>query len=233
MHTNRILMIVTSSDRMGTSPEPTGVWLEEAVAPYYTLRDAKCDVTIASPLGGVMPLDPTSLKEENATASTRRYEADVKAQQTFNHTLKLSSLRAEDYDAVFFPGGHGTMEDFPKDASVKAVVEMFCRAGKPIVSVCHGPACLVNAVTPRGEPVVKGHRFTCFTDAEERSIGADAHVPFLLESRLAEQGGKAENQPPFQPNVVVDGLLITGQNPASSIPAAEALIHQLRQKLAA
>ena len=233
MHTNRILIVVTSSDRMGHSPEPTGLWLEEAVAPYYTLRDAKCEVTVASPLGGAAPLDPTSLKEQNSTASTRRYEADVKAQRAFSHTLKLSSLKAEDYDAIFFPGGHGTMEDLPKDASVKAMVEAFYRAGKPVVSVCHGPAALVNATNVRGEPVVKGHCFTCFSDAEEISIGLDKYVPFMLETKLKEQGGTPENQPPFQPNVVIDRQLITGQNPASSIPAAEALIHQLRQKLAA
>ncbi len=125
------------------------------------------------------------------------------------------------------------MEDFPKDASVKAAVEAFYRAGKSIVSVCHGPAALVNATNLRGEPLVKGHRFTCFTDEEERTIGADGVVPFLLESRLKEQGGTSQNEKPFQPNVVVDRQLITGQNPASSIPATEALIHQLRQKLAA
>lgn len=233
MEMSRILLVVTSSDRMGSSPEPTGVWLEEVAAPYYAFTDARCQVTIASPMGGKTPLDPKGAAEENQTASTRRFEADVKAQAALNHTLKLASLNAADYDGVFFAGGHGTMEDFPTDASVKAMVEQFWRSGKPVASVCHGPACLVAAQTPQGQPIVKGRAFTCFSDAEETTIGAHVHVPFMLESKLKELGGIPQQGENFASNVVVDGQLITGQNPASSIPVAEAIIHQLRQKIAA
>ena len=233
MSANRLLLVVTSSDRMGTAPEPTGVWLEEVVAPYYTFVDAHWDVTIASPQGGATPLDPTSLQDENQTAATRRYEADIKVQSALSHTMKLSSINADEYDAVFFAGGHGTMEDFPKDISVTQTVEAFWNAGKPVASVCHGPACLVPAKDASGNAVVKGRNFTCFSDAEETFIGAHEYVPFMLETRLKELGGTPEIAENFAPNVVVDGQLITGQNPASSIPAAEAIIHQLRMKLAA
>lgn len=233
MQTNRILLVVTSSDRVGKALEPTGFWLEEVAGPYYAFVDAKCEVTVASPLGGQAPIDPTSLKEENQTASTRRFEADVKAQRTLGHTLKLSTIDANKYDAVFFAGGHGTMTDFPTDASVKTTVEIFYRSGKPVASVCHGPACLVGATGRGNEPVVKNHRFTCFSDVEEKQIGADSYVPFMLESTLKAQGGVPQQASPFQPNVVADRQLITGQNPASSIPTAEAVIHQLRQRMAA
>jgi putative intracellular protease/amidase len=233
MQTNRILLVVTSSDRMGTAPEPTGFWLEEVVAPYYAFVDAKYDVTVASPLSGEAPKDPRSLAEDAQTPSTRRFEADVKAQKMLNHTLKLSTLDPSDYDGVFFAGGHGTMEDFATDASVKAIVEGFWKQGKPVASVCHGPAALTQALNTRGEPLVKGKRFTCFTDQEETNIGVHVYVPFMLESRLKEQGGMPQNAEPFKANVVVDGQLITGQNPASSIPVAEAMIHQLRMQVAA
>ena len=233
MSANRLLLVVTSSDRMGMAPEPTGLWLEEAVAPYYTFVDAHWEVCIASPMGGETPLDPIGNEEEHQTASTRRYEADIKLQSALGHTLKLSSVNPDDYDAVFFAGGHGTMEDFPKSPCVKATVESFFNAGKPIASVCHGPACLVSAVASNGEPVVKGRDFTCFSNEEETFIGAHEVVPFMLETRLQEQGGTPKQAENFAANVVVDGNLITGQNPASSIPAAEAIIHQLRVKLAA
>jgi putative intracellular protease/amidase len=230
---NRLLLVVTSSDRMGTAPEPTGLWLEEAVAPYYALADAHWDVRIASPLGGNTPLDPTSLQEDHQTAATRRYDADIKLQSALAHTMKLSSVNAADYDAVFFAGGHGTMDDFVTDPSVTATVEAFFHAGKPVASVCHGPACLVKAKAANGSPIIQGRSFTCFSNAEETFIGAHETVPFMLESRLSELGGTAKHAENFAANVVVDGNLITGQNPASSIPAAEAIIHQLRMKLAA
>ena len=233
MQTHRILMVVTSSDRIGKSPEPTGSWLEEVAAPYYTFTDATCAVTIASPLGGVAPLDSTSLAEANQTASTRRFDADIKAQHAMHNTIKLSTITPANYEAVFFAGGHGTMTDFPTDASVKTIVEGFYRSGKPVASVCHGPACLVSATTLTGEPIIAGHRFTCFSDDEERSIGGDAYVPFMLESTLTALGGKPNYAAMFARNVVIDRQLITGQNPASSILVAEAIIQQLRQKIAA
>ncbi len=226
MHTNRILFVVTSANRMGS--ELTGSWLEEIAAPYYAFRDARCLITLASPKGGAAPIDPKSAKPENQTASTRRFEADATAQAALRATVTLSSVNLKSYDAVFFAGGHGTMADFPTSANVKYVVETFYAAGKPVSSVCHGPACLVSAVKPNGEPLVAGHRFTCFSDVEENIVGLDAHVPFLLESRLTHLGGSAVVAVPFAANIVVDKNLITGQNPASAIPVAEAVIHKLR-----
>jgi len=232
MQTPRILFVLTSASRMGTSPELTGSWLEEVAAPYYAFLDAKYDITVASPKGGKAPIDATSLRDENTTASTRRFDADAKAKAALAHTIQLSSIDLKSYDAIYFPGGHGTMEDFPHDMSVKAAVEYFYQSGKPLATVCHGPACLVAATKTNGEPLVKNHDFTCFTDEEETTVGLDTLVPFLLESRLTSQGGHAKSEKPFQPNVVVDQNLITGQNPASSIPAAEAVIRQVRARSA-
>ena len=230
MNTHRILFVVTSADRMGTAADATGSWLEEIAAPYYAFTDARCKVTLASPKGGAAPIDPKSNAPENQTASTRRFEADVKAQAALAATTALSAINPDDYDAIFFAGGHGTMEDFPTSANVKHVVETFYAAHKPISSVCHGPACLVTATKPNGEALIKGHRFTCFTDEEETLVGLDKTVPFMLESRLRAQGGNALTAAAFSANVVVDGNLITGQNPASAIPVAEAVIYHLRNQ---
>lgn len=232
MQSDRILFIVTSADHIGEAALPTGSWFEEVAAPYYTFLDAKCDVTIASPLGGLAPLDPTSLKEENLTASTRRFVADAKAQKAIANTLPLAMIDPAAYDAVFFAGGHGTMVDFPIDENIRKIVEHFYAEGKPLASVCHGPACLVSALKPNGAPLIQGHRFTCFTDEEETTVGGHATVPFMLESRLRALGGIAATELPFGPCVIVEGALITGQNPASSIPTAEAVIHQLRHRIA-
>lgn len=230
MHTDRILFVVTSASRMGQSPEPTGSWLEEIAAPYYAFLDARCDVTLASPKGGEAPIDPKSNQSENQTPSTHRFEADAKAVLALKNTRALSEINPADYDAVFFAGGHGTMEDFPSDARVKTVIEAFYANGKPVSAVCHGPACFVGASKPNGDAMIKGHRFSCFTDEEETIVGLDKAVPFMLESRLAQQGGKASSAEAFTANVVVDGALITGQNPASAIPVAEAVIHELRAR---
>jgi putative intracellular protease/amidase len=228
MHTHRILFVVTSADRMGSAPEATGSWIEEIAAPYYAFMDARCEVILASPKGGAAPIDPKSNAEENQTASTRRFEADAKAKAALAATTALSAINPVEYDAIFFAGGHGTMEDFPTNANVKHMVESFYAADKPVSSVCHGSACLVAATKPNGEALIKGHRFTCFTDEEETLVGLEKTVPFMLESRLSSLGGKAYTATPFSANLVVDGHLITGQNPASAIPVAEAVIHQLR-----
>lgn len=222
MRTQRILLVVTSSDRVGTAPEPTGLWLEEAAAPYYAFLDAKCDVTFASPKGGAAPLDPRSSEESSQTASTRRFAVDAKAQHALAHTMKLSALSLDDYDAVFFAGGHGTMDDFATDPSIAATVAHFWQSGKPLSAVCHGPAALVTS------GLVKGCRVTAFSNEEETLIGLQDHVPFLLESRLRELGATFSQAAPFQSHVVVDGTVVTGQNPASSIPVAEAVIHLVR-----
>lgn len=225
MHTPRILIVVTSSDHMGTALEPTGLWLEEVAAPYYAFTDAKCEVAIASPQGGAAPIDPRSHEESAQTASTRRFEVDVKAKHALAHTMKLAALTLDDYDAVFFAGGHGTMNDFASDATVRDVAEHFFAREKTLSAVCHGPAVLAQLAAR-----VKGRRLTCFTDEEETLVELHKRVPFLLEARLREQGATFSSTAPFQPHVVVDGTLITGQNPASSIPVAEAVIHQLRQR---
>jgi len=231
MHTHHILFVVTSADRMGTAPDATGSWIEEIAAPYYAFKDARCKITLASPKGGAAPIDPKSNAEENQTASTRRFEADASAKASLAATAALSSINPDEYDAIFFAGGHGTMEDFPTSANVKHMVETFYAAHKPVASVCHGPACLVNANKPNGEALIKGRRFTCFSDEEETIVGLANAVPFMLESRLVQQGGTATTALPFSPNVVVDGQLITGQNPASAIPVAEAVIYYLRNAL--
>lgn len=228
MQTPRILLVVTSANQVSGMPNLTGSWLEEVAAPYYTFLDARCEVTLVSPKGGVAPIDAQSLDDENQTASTRRFTADAKATAALNNTVKLGSLNPAEYDAVFFAGGHGTMEDFPTDDAIKAVVEHFYTNGKPLSAVCHGPACFVRAVKKNGDPLMKGHHFTCFTDVEETSVGLDKLVPFMLEARLKEQGGLAEVAAPFEAKVVVDYPLTTGQNPASAIPTVEAVIHQLR-----
>jgi putative intracellular protease/amidase len=233
MESLRLLMVVTSSDRMGSAPEPTGLWLEEFTAPYYVFTDARCDVTVASPKGGKAPVDERSYAESAQTPSTRRYAADSKAQAQLERTLKLASVTLTDYDAVFFAGGHGTMDDFATDDAVKETVETFFVSGRPVAAVCHGPAALVRAVKRNGEPLIKGKQFTCFSDAEETAIGLEKLVPFMLETHLKEQGGKSVIVENFSPHVVVDGTLITGQNPASSIGVAEAMVHRLRQRNAA
>ncbi len=228
MQPSRILFILTSATEVKGLPKPTGSWLEEVAAPYYTFLDARYDVTLASPKGGTAPVDALSLEPENQTASTRRFAADAKAQQALASTQKLADVDVSAYDALYFPGGHGTMEDFPVDAHLKAAVEQFYAAGKPVASVCHAPACFVNAKKPNGEALIKGHGFTCFSDAEETVIGLEKMVPFLLESHLNAQGGTSHVAAPFTANVVADAPLFTGQNPASAIPLAEAVIHHLR-----
>ncbi len=225
-----ILLVTTSATRMTGNDAPTGVWLEEAVAPYYTFLDAGCTITLASPQGGPVPIDPTSVQPENLTASTARYADDTNAQAQFASSTKLSDVALDAYDAIYFPGGHGTMEDLPVDAAVRRAVEHFYAAKKPLASVCHGPACLVNAQKPDGSALIAGHAFTCFTNDEETIVGLADKVPFLLQTTLTQRGGHAQTAAPFAPQVVVSDHLITGQNPASSAPAAKAVLAQLRTK---
>jgi putative intracellular protease/amidase len=232
MQNLRVLLVVTSANQVKGLPDPTGSWLEEVAAPYYTFRDAKCEVTIASPKGGNAPIDATSLKPENLTAATRRFEMDAEAKNALQNTVVLSTVDASQFDGIFFSGGHGTMEDFPIDASVKNMVEQFYEAQKPLSAVCHGPTCFVNAVKKNGEPLMKGHRFTCFTDAEETAVGLDKLVPFMLEATLKKQGGIPDVTTLFAEKLVVDHHVITGQNPASAIATAEAVIHQMRARRA-
>ncbi|MFM2449302.1 MAG: hypothetical protein RIS44_1752 [Pseudomonadota bacterium] len=223
-----VLMIVTSNAQMGSTGKPTGLWAEELAQPYYTLLDAGVQVTLASPLGGAIPIDAGSLKPVGQNvAAVERMLADETLQRTLAHTSKAASHRGADFDAVFFPGGHGTMWDLPTDPGVTHAVESAFQAGKFIASVCHGAAGLVTARRADGESIVKGLRVNSFTDAEETAVGLTDVVPFLLESRLRALGGVFEHTANWQPFVVADGQLITGQNPQSSELVAHALLKAL------
>jgi len=224
----RILIVATSHARMGDTDTPTGLWVEELAAPYYRFVDAGLEVTIASPQGGAVPLEPKSLKPtgENDPA-TERFLADPAARAATEASLRLADVDAAAFDAVFFPGGHGTMWDLPVDASVRAAVEAAEAAGKVIAAVCHGPAGLVSARRPDGQPLVAGRRVTGFTNAEEDAVGLSEVVPFLLETRLRELGGAFHGGPDWQPFAVRDGRLITGQNPASSDAVADHVLEAL------
>lgn len=224
----RVLMIVTSNARMGASGKPTGLWAEELASPYYALADAGVDVTLASPAGGPAPIDPGSVKPRGENdATVERFLADAALQARLAQTPRASAFDGAQFDAIFFPGGHGTMWDLPTDAGVTQAVERAYAAGKWIASVCHGAAGLVTAKRPDGKSIIEGLRVNSFTDEEERAVGLQATVPFLLESRLRELGGRFEGAAMWQPFAIRDGLLITGQNPQSSHRVAELLLDAL------
>lgn len=224
----RVLMIVTSNARMGDTGKPTGLWAEELASPYYVLADAGVDVTLASPAGGAAPIDPGSVKPRGESdAVVERFLSDGGLQAKLAQTPKASAFDGAQFDAIFFPGGHGTMWDLPSDAGVTQAVGRAFAAGKWIASVCHGAAGLVTARRPDGQSVVRGLRVNSFTDEEERAVGLQTVVPFLLESRLRELGGRFEGGAPWQPFAIRDGLLITGQNPQSSHRVAALLLEAL------
>jgi putative intracellular protease/amidase len=213
----KILMITTSAERMIPSDEPTGVWLEELTSPYYAFRDAGAEVTIASIRGGAVPIDARSLQPEGENdASVERYLKDAALQAAVTDTRPFTEVDPAGYDALFLPGGHGTMFDYPASQALARVVERFDRDGKVIAAVCHGPAGLVSALKPDGSPFVAGRKIAAFTDREERAVGLAETVPFLLESRLTDLGALHEGGPDFAPYAVRDGRLVTGQNPASA-----------------
>lgn len=223
----KILIVLTSHDQLGNTGKKTGFWLEEFAAPYYVLKDAGAAITLASPKGGQPPLDPKSDLPESLTELTRRFCKDKAAQAELANTKKLSDVSADDFDAVFYPGGHGPMWDMPDNKISIALIEAFVKDGKPVGAVCHAPAALVNVRGKDGEYLVKGKRVTGFTNAEE-AVGLSKVVPFLLEDRLKERGGVYSKGAEWAPYVQVDGKLVTGQNPASSGLAAEALLKLLR-----
>jgi len=224
----KILIVLTSHDQLGNTGKKTGFWLEEFAAPYYILKDAGAAITLASPKGGQPPLDPKSDLAENLTELTKRFRADKALQVELANTKKLADVSADDFDAVFYPGGHGPMWDMPDNRASIALIEAFVKAGKPVGAVCHASAALVNARGTDEEYLIKGKRVTGFTNAEEEAVGLTAVVPFLLEDRLKERGAVYSKGADWAPNVQVDGKLVTGQNPASSGPAAEALLTLLR-----
>lgn len=223
-----ILMVLTSHDQLGNTRKKTGFWLEEFAAPYFVLKDAGVALTVASPKGGQPPLDPKSEIPEFQTELTQRFRTDTAAQAELTNTKKLADVSADNFDAVFYPGGHGPMWDMPDNATSIALIEAFVKADKPVAAVCHAPVAFVNVRGKDGEYLIKGKRVTGFTNTEEEAMHLTTVVPFLLEDRLKERGGiysKADNWVPY---VQVDGRLVTGQNPASSGPAAAELLKLLR-----
>jgi putative intracellular protease/amidase len=223
----KILMVLTSHDQLGDTGEKTGFWLEEFAAPYYVFKDAGAEITLASPLGGQPPLDPKSDSPDSQTEATRRFKEDSDAQAVLASTLKLADISPAYFDAVFYPGGHGPLWDLAEDADSIALIEKTLSAKKPLAAVCHAPAVLRHPKTSEGAPIVQGKTVTGFTNSEEEAAGLTKVVPFLVEDMLKQNGGKYSKQADWQPHVVTDGLLITGQNPASSEPAAKALLEML------
>ena len=222
-----VLIVLTSHDKLGETDNKTGFWLEEFAAPYYHLTDAGAKVTLASPKGGQPPIDPGSSKSEAQTDATRRFDEDASGKSILANTAKLASMKVEDFDAVFYPGGHGPMWDLYADKDSIALIEGFIAAGKPVASVCHAPAVLLNAKTADGEPLVKDKRVTGFSNSEEAAVGLTDIVPYLLEDELASKGGLYQKVEDWNVLAVVDGLVITGQNPGSSEAVAEALVKAL------
>jgi putative intracellular protease/amidase len=227
----RIVMVLTSHDQLGNTGRKTGFWLEEFAAPYFVFRDAGVELTLASPKGGQPPVDPKSDLPENQTPAMARFKEDRAAQQALAQTVKLAEMRAENFDTVFYVGGHGPMWDLAESTDSIALIESFYNSGKPVALVCHSPGVL-HRVTYQGAPIVKGKRVTGFTNSEEEEVHLTNVVPFLVEDELKRLGGIFEKVPNWQPFSIVDGRLITGQNPASSTGTAQALLKVVGQKAA-
>ena len=227
----KILMVLTSHDRMGDTDHKTGFWLEEFAAPYYVFKDAGAEITLASPKGGLPPVDPNSQAEEALTDETRRFESDDQAKAQLASTQRLAEVELDDFDAIFYPGGHGPLWDLTGDGDSRRLIEAFLAAERPVAAVCHAPTVLLDARTPAGEPLVKGRRVTGFANSEEAAVGLTGIVPHLLEDALKEQGGRYErSDDDFAPFQVRDGLLVTGQNPASSASTARLLLEVLAER---
>jgi putative intracellular protease/amidase len=222
----KILMVLTSHDKLGDTGRKTGFWLEEFAAPYYAFKDSGAEITLASPKGGQPPLDPKSNDPQFQTDLTRRFMADPETQKVLANTVRLDSVKPEAFDTVFYPGGHGPMWDLAEDPTSVRLLEQMYAAGKPVALVCHAPGALRH-VKANGKPLVQGKKVTGFTDGEEEAVGLTKVVPFLVEEELKQLGGIYSKAGDWQPYVVTDGLLITGQNPASSGPAARALLNIL------
>lgn len=223
----KILVVLTSHDRLGDTGRKTGFWLEELAAPYYVFLDAGAEITLASPKGGQPPLDPKSNEPQFQTDLTRRFEADEAAKARLADTAPLGGVRQENFDAVFYPGGHGPMWDLAEDPVSIRLIESFVGAGKPVALVCHAPGALRHVEGPDGRPLVAGKTVTGFTNGEEEAVGLTHVVPFLVEDELRAKGGLFSKAADWAPHVVQDGRLITGQNPASSGPAARKLMEEL------
>ena len=223
----KILMVLTSHDKLGDTGRKTGFWLEELAAPYYEFKDAGAEITLASPKGGRPPLDPKSQDSNFQTDLTRRFEKDAEAEDKLSRTVRLESVKQKDYDTVFYPGGHGPLWDLAEDQNSIRLIESFFAAGKTVAFVCHAPGVLRHAKTPSGRPLVDGKTVTGFTNGEEEAVGLTKVVPFLVEDELLSLGATFSKVKNWGVHVVTDGQLITGQNPASSGPAAKVLIEAL------
>ena len=223
----KVLFVVTSHEKLGDTGEKTGFWVEELAAPYYELLDQGVDITIATPKGGQPPIDPKSEDPTAATEDTKRFDNDKLLLEKLKHTHKLSDINANDYDAVFYPGGHGPLWDLVDDKNSIALIEEFYNNDKPIGFVCHAPAALKN-VKVKGEFLVKGKKVTGFSNSEEEAVGLTKIVPVLLENALQENGAIYSKVEDWQPYAVEDGLLITGQNPASSKLVAKKILNKLK-----
>jgi putative intracellular protease/amidase len=223
----KILFVLTSHDQLGDTGEKTSFWVEEFAAPYYFLQDKGVDITLASPKGGQPPIDPKSESPDSQTPATVRFYADKKTQETLANTLKLSSVSAGDYDAVFYPGGHGPLWDLAEDKNSVALIEAFYKSGKPVSAVCHAPAVFRHTKGADGQPLVKGKKVTGFTNSEEEAVQLTDVVPFLVEDMLKQNGGLYSRGDDWAAYAVEDDLLITGQNPASSEKVAELLLEKL------
>jgi putative intracellular protease/amidase len=224
----KILMVLTSHDRLGDAGHKTGFWLEEFAAPYYVFKDAGAEVVLASPKGGQPPLDPKSDAPDAQTAATVRFNEDADALSALAGTLRLKDVVDGEFDAVFYPGGHGPLWDLAEDADSIRLIEQAFSAGKPVAAVCHGPAVFRHTRGALGEPLVKDKRVTGFSNEEEAAVGLADVVPFSLEDVLKKNGGHYERGAVWQSYVVTDGRLVTGQNPASSEAAAEDVLRLLR-----
>jgi len=226
----KILMVLTSHDQLGNTGHKTGFWLEEFAAPYFVFRDAGVELTLASPKGGQPPIDPKSDLPENQTEAMARFKEDHDAQEALSRTARLADMRSEDFDTIFYVGGHGPMWDLADNPVSIALIESFYNSGKPVAAVCHSPG-VFHRVMYQGAPLVKGKRVTGFTNGEEEAVHLTHVVPFLVEDELKRIGGLYEKAADWESHAVVDGRLVTGQNPASSTAAAQALLKVLKDAL--
>lgn len=224
----KILMVLTSHDKLGDTGKKTGFWLEEFAAPYYVFKDAGADVTLASPEGGQPPLDPNSDSDDAQTDATKRFKDDDAAQRDLANTQKLAEVDAEGFDAIFYPGGHGPLWDLAESKDSKRLIETFYTSGRPVGAVCHAPAVFRHTQGEDGKPLVSGKKVTGFTNTEEEAVGLTDVVPFLVEDMLKENGGHYEKGNDWASFVLTDGHLVTGQNPASSEEAARELLKLLK-----
>ena len=227
MNTKKILMVLTSHADLGNTGEKTGFWIEEFASPYYTFKDAGLEITLASPLGGQPPIDPNSKLDDFQTPATVKFDADTEAQNLVANTLVLSDVNADEFDAVFYPGGHGPLWDLTDNSDSIALIERFLATDKPVATVCHATAALLNVKDSTGDYAIKGKAVSGFTNSEEEAVQLTDIVPFLLEDELIKRGGDYQKVDDWYAFAVQDALIISGQNPASSTLVAQKLLKQL------